>query len=198
MRPGVGRPLRILDRYMLRAAAPALAAAMLAVGVLWLEGPIAASTGGAYALAVGLAVVFGRLVRSGEYGALLQAGISPRRIVAAVVAIACALAAIEAVAACALRPPVVRTLYAGYVLAALQLPLLASLALPISARSRREEPWALVVLLLLAYTVAIIAAAVLGARAGWAPGLEWLFVDAALVAADIALYRDLIAPHRTP
>ena len=47
--------LRILDRYMLRAALPALAAATLALAGLWfVEGPIPASTGGAYALAVAL------------------------------------------------------------------------------------------------------------------------------------------------
>jgi lipopolysaccharide export LptBFGC system permease protein LptF len=183
---------------MLRAALPALAAAILALVALWfLEGPIPASTGGAYALAVALAVVFGRLARSGEFGALLQAGISPRRAVASIVAVASAIAVLDAAAACALRPPLVRTEYAGYVFAALQFPLLASLALPISARSRREEPWARMILLLIAYTASIVAATAIGRTSGWAPGLEWLFIDAALVAADVALYRDLVAPRRS-
>jgi lipopolysaccharide export LptBFGC system permease protein LptF len=183
---------------MLRAALPALVAAILALVALWfLEGPIPASTGGAYALAVALAVVFGRLARNGEFGALLQAGISPRRAVVGIVAVAFAVATFDAAAACVLRPPLARTEYAGYLLAALQLPLMASLALPISARSGREEPWARMILLLLAYTVSIVAATALGRTIGWAPGLEWLFIDAALAAADVALYRDLIAPRRS-
>jgi lipopolysaccharide export LptBFGC system permease protein LptF len=191
--------LRILDRFMLRATAPALAAAILVLVALWfLEGPIPASTGGTYALAVALAVVFGRLARSGEFGGLLQAGVSPRRSVASVVAIAAAFAVLAAAAACTLRPPSVRTEYAGYVLAALQLPLAASLALPLAVRSRREEPWARMILMLLGYTVAIVAVTAEGRTIGWPPGAEWLFIDAALLATDIALYRDLVAPRRAP
>ncbi len=74
-------------------------------------------------------------------------------------------------------------------LAALQLPLMASLALPVAVRSRTEEPWARMVLLLLGYTIVTTMLRVFGASAGWAPGLEWFFIDVALVAADVALYR---------
>ncbi|MDP9106274.1 MAG: hypothetical protein M3N49_10125 [Candidatus Eremiobacteraeota bacterium] len=58
------------------------------------------------------------MARDGEYAALLQAGIAPRRIGAAVAACALILARIEAAIACAFFRPAARTEYAGYVLAA--------------------------------------------------------------------------------
>ena len=108
---------------------------------------------GPYGIALGLAVAYGRLARDGEYAALLQAGAAPRRIGAAVVGCALVLALFEAVIACAIFRPAVRTMYAGYVFAALQLPLMASLALPVAVRSRSEEPWARMVLLLIGYAI---------------------------------------------
>jgi hypothetical protein len=53
------------------------------------------------------------MARDGEYGALVQAGISPRRIGAIVVACALALTLVEAALACAFLRPAVRTEYAG-------------------------------------------------------------------------------------
>ena len=155
-------------------------------------------TAGAFALAIGLAVAYGIMARDGEYAALLQAGITPRRIGAAVVACALVLALAEAVIACAFFRPTVRTEYAGYVLAAMQLPLMASLTLPIAVRSRTEEPWARVVVLLIGYTIVTALLRVFGQTAGWAPGSEWFFIDVALIAGDVVLYRDAAKPRGAP
>ncbi len=192
----MGLRWRILDRLVLGTAWPALVGAVAFAGFGWLlAGPMLGLTAGPFALAVGLAVVYGIMARDGEYAALLQAGIAPRRIGAAIVACALAIALVEAAIACALFPPAVRTEYAGYVLAALQLPLMASLALPVAVRSRNEEPWARMVLLLIGYTIVTALLRVFGTSAGWAPGLEWLFSDIALLAADVALYRDTAKPR---
>jgi lipopolysaccharide export LptBFGC system permease protein LptF len=182
--------LRILDRLVLGTAWPALCGAVVFGSLGWLiGGPILGLTAGPFALAVGLSVAYGIMARDGEYAALLQAGIAPRRIGAAVVVCALALALVEAATASAFFRPAVRTEYAGYVLAALQLPLMASLALPIAVRSRTEEPWARMVLLLIGYTIVTTMLRVFGRSAGWAPGLEWFFIDVALLAADIVLYH---------
>ena len=190
---------RILDRLVLGNAWPALFGAVAFAGFGWLlAGPMLGLTAGPFALAVGLAVAYGMMAHGGEYAALLQAGIAPRRIGAAVVACALVLALVEAAIACAFFRPPVRTEYAGYVLAALQLPLMASLALPIAVRSRNEEPWARMVLLLIGYTIVTTVLRGFGQISGWAPGLEWLFIDVALVAADVALYRAAAKPRAAP
>ncbi len=152
-------------------------------------------TAGAFALAVGLAMAYGIMARDGEYAALLQAGISPRRIGAVVVVCGLVLALTEVTIACTFFRPAVRTEYAGYVLAAMQLPLMASLTLPIAVGSRTEEPWARVVVLLLGYTIVTSVLRVFGQTAGWAPGLEWFFIDVVLLVADVALYRDASKPR---
>lgn len=188
--------LRILDRLVLAATWPALYAAVGVGAVGWLTGgPALGLTAAPYGLAVGLAVAYGMLARHGEYAALLHAGIAPRRIGAVVVAGAAALGLAEAAIACAFSRPAARTEYAGYVLAALQLPLIASLALPIAVRSRREEPWARMVLLLIGYTIVTAIVRTFARTSGWAPGLEWFFVDVALLATDVALYRDAARPR---
>jgi lipopolysaccharide export LptBFGC system permease protein LptF len=189
--------LRILDRFVLGAAWPALAAsaAVTALVVRTFDSPDAALATAPYALCVGLAVVYGRWGRSGEFTALLQAGVSPRRVGAVVVLISLVTALAGATFACAFFPPDVPTRYAGYVLSALQLPLMASLALPTSLESRTEEPWARMALLLVGYALFSTAVRVAGLAAGWAPGLEWLFVDGALLGTDVALYRRLARPR---
>jgi lipopolysaccharide export LptBFGC system permease protein LptF len=162
----------------------------------WLTGgPVAGLTTGPFALAIGLAVAYGIMARDGEYAALLQAGIAPRRIGAAVVVCALVLALAGAALACAFFRPAVRTEYAGYVLAALQLPLMASISLPVAVRSRTEEPWARMVVLLIGYAIVTTMLRAFGRSAGWAPGSEWFFIDVALVAADVALYRDAAKPR---
>lgn len=189
--------LRILDRLVLGGAWPALFGAVAGGALGWvISGPMLGLGAAPFALAVGLAVVYGNMARGGEYAALLQAGIAPRRIGASVVVCALALAIVEAAIACAFFPPPARTEYAGYVLAALQLPLMASLALPVAVRSRAEEPWARMVVLLIGYTIVITMLRVVGLAAGWAPGLEWFFIVGTLVAVDIALYSDAEKPRR--
>lgn len=177
---------------------PALCGA-LAFGLLgWLVGgPMLGLSASPFALAVGLAVAYGIMARDGEYAALVQAGIAPRRIGAAVVAGALALALVEAVIACTFFRPAVRTEYAGYALMALQLPLMASLTLPVAVRSRTEEPWARVVLLLIGYAIVTTSLRVFGQITGWSPGFEWLFIDVALVGADIAMYQNAAKPQRS-
>ncbi len=186
-----------MDRLVLGAAWPALAGAVAGGALGWLMGgPMLGLTAGPFALAVGLAIVYGFMAHGGEYAALLQAGIAPRRIGAAVVVCALALALVEAATACAFFPPALRTEYAGYLLAALQLPLMASLALPVAVRSRTEEPWARMVVLLIGYTIVTSVVRLFGLSAGWAPGLGWFFIDVALVAVDVALYRNEAMPRR--
>jgi lipopolysaccharide export LptBFGC system permease protein LptF len=192
----VALPLRILDRLVLGATWPALYAAAALAALGWLTGgPATGLTAGAFALAISLAIAYAIMARDGEYAALLQAGIAPRRIGAAVVACALVLAVAGAVVACAFFRPAARTEYAGYVLAALQLPLAASIALPVAVRSRTDEPWARMVLLLIGYALVTTLLRVAGRSAGWAPGTEWFFIDVALVAADVALYRDAAKPR---
>ncbi len=192
----MAQSLRILDRLVLGATWPALIAAIgLGAGGWLLGGPMLGFTAGAFGLAVGLAVAYGIMARDGEYTALLQAGIAPRRVGAVVVLCALVLALVEAAIACAFFRPVARTEYAGYVLAAMQLPLMASLTLPITVRSRNEEPWARMVVLLIGYTIVTSVLRVLGQSAGWAPGLEWFFIDVTLLASDVALYRDTAMPR---
>jgi lipopolysaccharide export LptBFGC system permease protein LptF len=190
----VPSPLCILDRFLLGATWPALAGAGGVAALAWLTGgPMFGLAAGPFGIAIGLAVAYGILARDGEYAALLQAGISPRRIGAIVVVCAFILALVEAAIACAFFRPAARTEYAGYVLAALQLPLMASLALPVAVRSRTEEPWARMVVLLIGYTIVTSALRVFGRTAGWAQGSEWFFIDVVLLAADVALYY---APRR--
>ena len=180
---------------MLSATLPTLCGAVALAALGWLVGgPPMGLTAGPFALAVGLAVVYGIMARDGEYTALLQAGIAPRRIGAAVVACALVLGLVGAAIACVFFRPAARTEYAGYVLAALQLPLMASLALPVAVRTRTEEPWARMVVLLIGYSIVTSALRVFGRSAGWAPGSEWFFIDIALVAADVALYRAAAKP----
>ena len=188
--------VRILDRLVLGASWPALFAA-LAVEVLgWLTGgPMMALTAGPFALAIGLAVAYGTMARDGEYAALLQAGIAPRRIGAAVVVCALVFAIASAAIACAFFRPAMRTEYAGYVLAALQLPLMASISLPVAVRSRTEEPWARMVLLLVGYAFVATMLRAVARLAGSAPGSEWFFIDVALLTADVVLYRDAARPR---
>lgn len=188
--------MRILDRLVIGATWPALFGTVAVAALAWLiGGPRLGLLAGPYAIAVGLAVAYGVLSRNGEYSALLQAGIAPRRIGAIVVAAALVLALAESASACKFYPPAVRTEFAGYVLLALQLPLVASLALPIAVRSRNEEPWARMVVLLIGYAIVTAVISAFGRAAGWAPGSEWFFIDVALVAADIALYRDAARPR---
>lgn len=181
---------------MLGATWPALVSAAGVAALAWLTGgPMFGLAAGPFGIAVGLAVAYGIMARDGEYAALLQAGIAPRRIGAAAVVCALVLALVEAAIACAFFRPAVRTEYAGYVLAALQLPLMASLTLPIAVRSRTEEPWARMVVLLIGYAIVTTMLRTFGHAAGWATGLEWLFIDIALVAADIVLYHDTAKPR---
>ncbi|HEY0381145.1 MAG TPA: hypothetical protein VGC72_02995 [Candidatus Elarobacter sp.] len=189
-------PFRILDRLVLGAAWPALCGAAALATLAWLiGGPALGLTAGPYAIAVGLAVGYAMLAKTGEYAALLQAGIAPRRIGASVVASALLLALGEAAIACAFFQPAVRTEYAGYVLMALQLPIMTSLALPVAVRSHRDEPWARMVLLLIGYAIFTTMLRTAGRTGGWAPGLEWFFVDVTLLAADVALYRETARPR---
>lgn len=188
--------MRILDRFVLGATWPALYGAVALGALGWLVGgPMMALTAGPFALAVGLAVAYGIMAREGEYAGLLQAGIAPRRIGAAVVVCALALALVATAVACAFFKPAARTEYAGYALAALQLPLMASLALPVAVRSRAEESWARMVVLLIGFVIVTTAVRAFGRGAGWAPGLEWFFIDLALLAADVVLYRDAATPN---
>jgi lipopolysaccharide export LptBFGC system permease protein LptF len=187
---------RILDRLVLGKTWPALLGAVTLTAVAWLVGgPFLGLTAGPFGIAVGLAVAYGRMAHDGEYAALLQAGIPSRRVGVAVVACALVIALVEAAIACAYFRPPVRTMYAGYVFAALQLPLMASLALPVAVRSRNEEPWARMVLLLIGYAIVTTILRVFALGAGWAPGSEWVFIDIALLAADGALYRDASRPR---
>ncbi len=188
--------LRILDRLVLGATWPAFYAAIgLGAAGWFLGGPMLGFTAGAFSLAVGLAVAYGIMARNGEYAALLQAGIAPRRVGAVVVVCALVLAIAEAVIACAFFRPAVRTEYAGYVLAALQLPLMASLTLPIAVRSRTDEPWARMMVMLIGYTIVTSVLRLLGQSTGWAPGLEWFFIDLALLAGDVAVYHGAAKPR---
>jgi lipopolysaccharide export LptBFGC system permease protein LptF len=190
---------RLLDRLVLGSTWPALFGAVaLGAGGWLVGGPTLGFTAGPFAVAVGLAVSYGILAREGAYAALLQAGIAPRRIGAVVVACTLGLALVEAALACAFFRPAARTEYAGYVLAALQLPLMASIALPVAVRSRTEEPWAHMVMLLIGYTIVTTLLRVFGRSAGWAPGSAWFFIDVALVAADAALYRAAAKPRAAP
>ncbi len=110
----MAQSLRILDRLVLGATWPALIAAIgLGAGGWLLGGPMLGFTAGAFGLAVGLAVAYGIMARDGEYTALLQAGIAPRRVGAVVVLCALVLALVEAAIACAFFRPVVRTEYTG-------------------------------------------------------------------------------------
>ena len=188
--------LPILDRLVLGATWPAFYGAIgLGAAGWFLGGPMLGFTAGAFSLAVGLAVAYGVMARNGEYAALLQAGIAPRRVGAVVVVCALVLAIAGAVIACAFFRPAVRTEYAGYVLAALQLPLMASLTLPVAVRSRTEEPWARMMVLLIGYTIVTSVLRLLGQSAGWAPGLEWFFIDMALLAGDVAVYHGAAKPR---
>lgn len=97
---------RLLDRLVLATAWPAIVGAVALGTVGWLVGgPNLGLTAAPFALAVGLAVAYGVLARDGEYGALLHAGIAPRRIGAVVVACALALAIIAAATACTFFRP---------------------------------------------------------------------------------------------
>ena len=175
---------------------PALFSAVALGAVAWLVGgAMLGLTAGPFGIAVGLAVAYGIMAHRGEYAALVLAGIAPRRIGAAVVVCALVLALLEAALACAYFRPAVRTMYAGYVFAALQVPLMASLALPVAVRSRNEEPWARMVLLLIGYAIVTTIVRVYALHAAWAPGSEWFFIDVALLAADIALYRVASRPR---
>ncbi len=192
----MAQSLRILDRLMLAGAWPALCGAIGLGAAGWLlGGPMLGFTAGTFGLAVGLTVAYGIMARGGEYAALLQAGIAPRRVGAVVVVCALGIALAEAVIACAFFRPAVRTEYAGYVLAAMQLPLMTSLTLPIAVRSRTEEPWARMVVLLIGFTIVTAMLRAYGQTAGWAPGSQWFFIDVALLVADVALYRDASRPR---
>jgi hypothetical protein len=191
--------MRILDRMLLQATWSSVAIALACEVVLWSLGTrVAAFTGGAYALAVGLAVAYSRLSRSGEIAALQALGISPRRIAAPAIVLSVLAAGCGAILACAVGKAAVRTEYAGYVLAALQLPLAGSLALPVVARAGAEEPWAMMCLVLAGYTLLVVALVGFARSQGWALGLEWFFVDAALLACDLSLYRAPGKPGATP
>ena len=189
--------MRILDRMILGVTWPAIAIAIPCGAELWVIGArVTAFTGAAYALAIGLTVAYASIARTGELRALEAVGIAPRRITASVLAVTLIVAACGAGAACAFGKPAVRTEYAGYVLAALQLPLAASLALPVVRFAGEEEPWAVMVMVLGGYSLGLVALTAFARVQGWAPGLEWLFVDAALLAADVMLYRQADARRR--
>lgn len=187
---------RILDRLILGTAWPAIVAVVALGAIGWLVGgPRLGLTAGPFALAVGLAVAYGVLARDGAYAALLQARIAPRRIGAIVVACALALAVIEAAIACTFFRPAAPAGYAGYVLAALQLPLMASISLPVAVRSRNKEPWARMVVLLIGYAILTALLRVFARTAGWPLGSEWFVIDVALLAADVVLYRGAAMPR---
>jgi cell division protein FtsX len=188
--------MRILDRMLLQATWSSVAIALACELVLWSLGSrVAAFTGGAYVLAVGLAVAYSRLSRRGEIAALRALGVSPRRIAAPALVLAVLAALGGAVLACAIGKPAVRTEYAGYVFAALQLPLAGSLSLPLVVYAGGEEPWAMTCLVLAGYTLAVVALVGFARSQGWALGLEWFFVDAALLATDVLLYRAVARPR---
>ena len=72
---------------------------------------------------------------------------------------------------------------------------MASIALPVAVRSRNDEPWARMVLLLIGYAIVTTILRVIARSAGWAPGAEWFFIDVALLATDVALYRAAAHPR---
>jgi hypothetical protein len=184
----------ILDRYVLSRCALALIAGFACeAAALALLGPDAGTMAGAFVLGSGLAIVYTRLARDREYLALLAAGVAPRRVNAAVVAVT-ALVQIAVVASCcALAGARAPSAYLGYALAGLQPVFIASSALPICVRSRDREPWAQMFLLLLAYVACVVAAGVAAAFQHVGPGLSWLYVVPALAVIDVLLFRGRVA-----
>jgi len=187
--------VRIIDRFTLgRARLSLLAAAGAEIAGWFLFGPVGASVCGTFVVAIGLAIVYGALAKSGEFTAIVAAGIAPRRAIRSIVAGVVLICTTEAVLACTLRTPPVRSEYVAYVLAAIVPAITASIALPIAVRTRSDEPWAFVFLLLLAYTLAIAAGTIMEHAGVLTPGTFWFFIDCALFAADALLFRIVFSP----
>ena len=176
---------------MLRETGVALSAAVAGEAAAWfLGGPFLAATAGAAIVAIALTVTYRPLSATGQVTALFAGGVSPRRIVGAVTGVLVLTAILEAGASLVLLPsPGTRTESAGYVLAALQPPLIASAVFAICARRRNREPWDFVFMLLFGYVASIVVLKTWSRLNGWAPGFYWLYVDAGLALADVALYR---------
>jgi hypothetical protein len=183
---------------MIARCAPVLAIAFVIEVALLVAGtPDAATTGAALICGVSLAAVYADLLRSGEYHGLVAGGIAPRRIVAPVVILLVLLQALVVAFCYRFERPDVPSAYIGYTLSAAQPILIASSALPICVRSSAREPWAQVLLLLLAYVGCLIAAQMETRVAGIGAGLYWLYIVPALVAIDVVLFRHLAQPARS-
>lgn len=173
----------------------AIAAGCLGEAVLLaLYGPDSAALGAAFALGVGLAVVYGRLGHDGEYVGLLAGGISPRRIIASVITVTIAAQAGFAAYEYAFQRADIPSAYIGYALGALQPVFIASSAFPICVRTRVREPWAATLLLLVAYVACVLMARAATGAARLGTGLYWFYVIPALAALDVALFRWLRFP----
>jgi hypothetical protein len=181
-----------------RARLSLLAAAGAEIAGWFLFGPVGASVCGTFVVAIGLAIVYGTLAKSGEFTAIVAAGIAPRRAIRSIVAALAAVCAIEAVLACALRTPPLPSGYAGYVLAAIVPAITGSIVLPIAVRARNDEPLTIVFLLLVAYTLAIATGIILERAGALTPGLDWAFIDGALIAANTLLFRDTLYRRARP
>jgi hypothetical protein len=187
--------VRIIDRFMLDRARLSLFAALGSEIAGWfLFGPVGASVCGTFVVAIGLASVYGTLAKSGEFTAIVAAGIAPRRAICSIVAGVVLICTIEAVLACTVRVPAVRSECAVDVFAAIVPAVAASIVLPIAIRTRTDEPWAFVFLLLLAYTLAIAAGTIMEHAGVLTPGTFWSFIDCALFAADALLFRIVFYP----
>lgn len=191
--------MTILDRYLLTRCGAVIALAILCeAALLWAGGTDVASTGAAFVVAIGLAVVYGRLAHDGEYVALAAAGIAPRRIIAAVVATVVVVQGLFLAYEYTFERGNMPSAYIGYALSALQPVFMASSALPITVRSRAREPWAHMFLLLGGYTACLVAART-GARiAELGTGMYWFYVVPVLAIADAVLFRSLRTPPAAP
>jgi len=181
-----------------RARLSLLAAAGAEIAGWFLFGPVGASVCGTFVVAIGLAIVYGTLAKSGEFTAIVAAGIAPRRAIRSIVAGVVLICTIEAVLACTLRFPAVRTECAVDVFEAIVPAITASIVLPIAVRTRTDEPWAFVFLLLLAYTLTIAAGTIIEHAGVLTPGLFWFFIDCALFAVDALLFRIVFRPRARP
>ena len=125
--------MRIIDRFMLDRARLSLFAALGSEIAGWfLFGPVGASVCGTFVVAIGLASVYGTLAKSGEFTAIVAAGIAPRRAICSIVAGVVLICTIEAVLACTVRVPAVRSECAVDVFAAIVPAVAASIVLPIA------------------------------------------------------------------
>ena len=183
---------------MIARCAPILAMAFVVeVALLVVGTPDAATTGAALICGVSLAAVYTDLVRCGEYHGMVAGGIAPRRIVAPVIILLVLLQALVIAFCYRFERPGVPSAYIGYTLSAVQPVLIASSALPLCVRSSAREPWAQVLLLLLAYVGCLVGAQMETRVAGIGAGLYWLYVVPALIVIDVVLFRHLAQPARS-